>query len=275
MGETDAPALAVEVSDDGFLGGRLRLLQPKAGHRAGIDAVMLAAAVPARPGELVFEAGIGFAAAALCLAARVKAVTVAGIEIDEGLAELAIENARRNGFAERIRVARADVSAPGKALRQAGLAPASFDHAYANPPFHAERRVRAPRHLGRARAHVHGPEELDAWVRILVAATKSGGTVSLILPAAGIGEIFALFARRLGGTRVFPLYPRAGMEAGRIIVQGTKGSRAPPGLLPGLVLHKQDGGYTDAAEAVLRRAAALPLSQSTGEELSASPAAPK
>jgi hypothetical protein len=35
------------LSDDAFLGGKLQLLQPEKGYRAGIDAVLLAASVPA------------------------------------------------------------------------------------------------------------------------------------------------------------------------------------------------------------------------------------
>jgi tRNA1(Val) A37 N6-methylase TrmN6 len=277
MSEAGLSGGAADVTDDRFLGGRLKLLQPKAGYRAGIDAVMLAAAVPAKPADRVFEAGIGFAAAALCLAARVPGVTVTGIEIDETAAALAVENARRNGFADRIRVIRADVAAPGKALRQAGLSPASFDHAYANPPFHHAARVRAPGNRARARAQLHGPDEMDAWARILVSAVKPGGTVSLILPAASIGDVFALFARRLGAITVFPLHPRAGVAASRIIVQGIRGSRAAPRLLPGLVLHEDNGGFTDKAEAVLRRGAGLPLGEESGGdgELSAPAAAPK
>ena len=259
MVEGDLSAGTVEVTDDKFLGGKLNLLQPKKGYRAGIDAVMLAAAVPAQAGETVFEAGIGFAAAALCLAARVDGVTVVGIEIDGHTAELAAENARRNGLGERIRVARADVSTPGEALRQAHLGPGSFDHAYANPPYHAEARVRAPRDASRARAHLRAPDDLEAWARLLVAAVRPGGTVSLILPAAAIGEVFALFTRRLGAIMLFPLFPRSGGAASRIIVQGVKGSRAASRLLPGLVLHGEDGGFTDEAEAILRHGGALPL----------------
>jgi tRNA1(Val) A37 N6-methylase TrmN6 len=277
MSEVGLSVGGADVTDDKFLGGRLKLLQPRAGYRAGIDAVMLAATVPARPAERVFEAGIGFAAAALCLAARVPDVTVTGIEIDEAAAALAVENALRNGFADRIRIIGADVSAPGKALRQAGLAPASFDHAYANPPFHEASRVRAPSDSSRARAQLHGPDEMDAWARILVSAVKPGGTVSLILPAARIGEVFALFARRLGGIGIFPLFPRSEVAASRIIVQGIKGSRAAPLLLPGLVLHRDDGGFTDGAEAVLRHGAALPLNEklSGDGELPVPAAAPK
>ena len=258
---SDARALpaAADLTDDGFLGGRLRILQPKAGHRAGIDAVMLAAAVPAKQGDRVLEAGIGVGAAALCLAARVSGVMLTGVEVDAAVAGIAVENARRNGFADRVRVEQADVAAPGKAMRGAGLGPESFDHAYANPPFHAEKRVRAPRDPARARANVHGPGDLDAWARFLVASVKPGGTVSMILPASSIGEALALFARRLGDLRIFPLYPRAAAPASRVIVRGVKGSRAAPSLLPGLVLHGSGNAFTEEAEAVLRHGAALNL----------------
>jgi tRNA1(Val) A37 N6-methylase TrmN6 len=42
-----------------------------------------------------------------------------------------------------------------------------------------------------------------------------------------------------------------------VIVSARKGSRAPLALLPGVVLHRDDGGYSPAAEAVLRDAVAL------------------
>ena len=47
------------TTDDAFLGGRVQVLQPRKGFRAGLDAVMLAAAVPARAGDRVCELGAG------------------------------------------------------------------------------------------------------------------------------------------------------------------------------------------------------------------------
>ena len=58
------------LTEDAFLGGKLSILQPEKGYRAGIDAVFLAAAIPCQPGDTVFEAGIGTGVASLCLLAR-------------------------------------------------------------------------------------------------------------------------------------------------------------------------------------------------------------
>src|SRR6478736_1511110 len=48
-----------EFTEDAFLGGRLRLRQPRSGHRAGHDAMLLAAATPARSGDRVVDLGAG------------------------------------------------------------------------------------------------------------------------------------------------------------------------------------------------------------------------
>lgn len=247
------------ITDDAFLGGRIRLRQPARGYRAGLDAVMLAAAVPARPGERVVEAGCGVGAAALCLVARVEGLSVTGLDIDAGAIALARDNAARNGLTGRARFETCDLARPGAAMRALGLQPASFDHAFANPPYHARASSRAPAEPSRARAHVREPGLLEAWMRFLTGLTRSRGTITLILPAGLIGEALALFGRRAGGVAVLPLHPRAGAPAGRIVVQGVKGSRAAPRLLPGLVLHRADGAPSTAAEAILRAGAAVTL----------------
>ena len=54
-----------DLSEDRLLGGRLRFSQPRRGYRAAIDPVLLAAAVPAQPGERVLDVGTGTGAAAL------------------------------------------------------------------------------------------------------------------------------------------------------------------------------------------------------------------
>ena len=90
---------AAEFTEDAFLGGRLRLRQPKSGHRAGHDAMLLAAATPARAGDRVVDFGAGVGAAGLAVARRVTGIALVLVEIDPALAGLARVNADANAIA--------------------------------------------------------------------------------------------------------------------------------------------------------------------------------
>lgn len=254
-----APKGRAGTTTDDFLGGRIKAVQPKAGHRAGSDAVFLAAAVAAKAGDRVLDVGAGVGVAGLCLLARVSKAVVTAVEIDAGLCALATENAARNGVADRFAAIAADLAAPAKALRDAGLAREGYDHVIANPPFYAEGTVRTAPHAVRASAHVMKPGALAAWVRFLATMAAPRGRLTLIHRPECLRELLSLLDGRFGGVAVFPLFPKAQEPATRIIVQGRKGSRAGLRLLPGLVLHGPDGAYTPEAEAVLREGAALSL----------------
>ena len=247
------------TSADAFLGGRISIIQPRSGHRAGSDAVFLAAAVPARGGKRVLDAGASVGAAGLCLLARAPDLNVTAVEIDTGLCALAEQNAARNGFSDRFKGVNTDITAPANLLRAAGLTREGYDQVIANPPFHAEGTVRAAPDRARATAHVIGAEGLAGWVRFLATFAAPKGRLTLIHRAECLGDLLGLLDRRFGDIAVFPLFAKKNEPATRIIVQGRKGSRAGLRLLPGLVLHAGDGSYTAEAEAVLRGGEALDL----------------
>ncbi len=247
------------VSADDFLGGRISVLQPRGGHRAGSDAVFLAAAVTARARDRVLDAGAGTGAAGLCLAARVPGVTVTAAEIDGELCALAEQNAARNGFAERFTVVNADIAWPAAKLREAGLVREGYSQVMANPPFHAEGAVRKTPDAAKATAHVMRAGGLAAWVRFLTTMAAPKGQLTLIHRPDSLGELLGLLDGRFGDLAVFPLFPKLGQPAVRILLQGRKGSKAGLKILPGLVLHDADGRYTEDAEAVLRGGEPLKL----------------
>ena len=86
-----------DLTCNDFLGGRVRLYQPVKGYRAGVDPVLLAAAVPARAGDHVLELGCGAGQALLCLAARVPGLRLTGVELQAAYADLARRNGALNG----------------------------------------------------------------------------------------------------------------------------------------------------------------------------------
>lgn len=249
-----------ELTDDRLLDGRVVLRQPRHGYRAAIDPVLLAAAVPARAGERVLDVGAGVGAAALCLAARLPGVSVTGIEIDPALASLANANAEAAALADRVRVLAGDVADP------AGPIPAEdvFDHVLTNPPYlEAGRADRSPDAV-KDRAHVESGADLACWLDYCLARLRRRGTLTVIHRADRLDALLArLHGRRrdpVGGITIFPLWPKDdGRAAKRVIVQARKGGRAPTVIASGLVLHRPDGGFTAAAQAVLRAAAPLPL----------------
>ncbi len=240
-------------TEDRFLGGRIVVRQLASGFRSGLDAVMLAAAIPARAGEAVLELGSGAGAAALCLAAR-TGCSVAGVERGADLAARATANAAANGMAERVQFLAGDVFALPADLKR------DFAHVMTNPPFHDEE-GRASPDAGRAAAK-HDDGRLGDWLKAGFRRTASNGTFTAILRADRLGEALAALPHR--GTLVLPLWPREGVEAKRVILQVRKGARRPLGFLPGLILHEADGANSEAAEAILRHGEALALNPRTG-----------
>ncbi len=243
--------MSLPVTAGTLLGGRVRYDQPALGHRSGLEPVLLAASVPARPGERVLEGGTGAGAALLCLAARVPGVEGLGVELDAPTAALARANMRANGH-ERLRVLDADLLLCAAALAESG----PFDHALANPPWHEGPPSATPRRA-LARSTPSGEATLAGWVHALSAPLRRGGTVTLALPASLLGAGLAALAPHAGAVRLLPLWPRAGEPARLLLLRGRRGIEGGCTLLPGLVLHRADGGFTEAAEAVLRGGEAL------------------
>jgi tRNA1(Val) A37 N6-methylase TrmN6 len=244
-----------DCTEDLLLGGRVRLRQMRRGLRAGLEAVLLAAGIPARPGQAVLEAGCGSGAAFLCLAARVPGLRIIAVERDAGLAALARENAAAAGLA--VEVIEGDVRDRALARR---LPPC--DHAFANPPFWPS--GTAPPEPGRgAMTHAAGAEAagLADWARFLAAPLVRRGTLSLILPAARLDAgMAALAGTGCAGTLLMPFWPRQGVAARRVLLQARREGRGPARIAPGLVLHGPGEGFSPAAEAVLRDAAPLEVS---------------
>ena len=243
------------TSADTLLGGRVRLTQPDDGYRAAIDPVLLAACIPARAGNRVLDVGAGVGAAALCLTTRRPDIAVVGLELQASLVALAAANIADNAVGDRVTVLAGDLLAP-----PVGLEPGGFDHVMANPPFMKAGAHTPPPDAGRAVAHGEGAADLADWLRFCAAMVRPRGTVSLIHRADRLDEVIAgMVACRLGGLVLFPLWPKAGVPARRILVAARRGIRSPARLAPGLVLHEADGRFTAAADAILRHGAALDL----------------
>ncbi len=256
-----ADGLPGELTDDAVLGGRLRLLQPRRGHRFGHDAILLAAATAARSGEHAVDLGAGVGAAGLVLASRVAGLSVILVEIDATLAALAKENAERNGLADRVSVVVLDVAAPARAFAATGLTPGSAERVMMNPPFNDPVRQQASPDKNRRRAHAAPREALAVWVKTAFRLLRPKGVLTLIFPASRMADVLGALGRGFGAVTLLPVHPKPGAAAIRILVRAVKGSGAPLAILPGFVLNGDDGRPSPQAEAVLREGTLLALAE--------------
>jgi len=245
------------ASEDAILGGKLVVRQPRRGHRVGHDAILLAAATPARAGDRAVDLGAGVGAAGLALARRVEGVAVTLVEIEETLAALAVGNVARNGLGDRVRVVCLDVAAPPKAFAAQGLAAGKADCVLMNPPFNAAGNPSPDR--GRRQAHVAAQYTLSRWLSAAARLLRPQGVATLIWRADGLDAVLAALAQGFGAITLLPVYPKPGQPAIRVLARAVKASRAPLTLLGGLVLADAAGRPTAEAEAVLRGNAALAL----------------
>jgi len=249
--------LATEVTEDAFLGGELRLRQLKSGHRAGHDAMLLAAATPARPGDRVVDLGAGVGAAGLAVAKRVAGIDLILVEIDAVLAGLASTNAAANAIAADVIVL--DLESAAEAFASAGLAPDSIDVVLMNPPFNDPARHRISPDKAREIAHVATATTLESWVHAGRRILKSGGVLTLIWRADGLAEVLAALDRGFGSLHILPVHGDAKLPANRVLIRATKGGRAPAQIHPAVMLNDESGVPNKQVQEILAGKGILPL----------------
>ena len=235
----------VEVTHDHLLDQKVHITQPKTGYRVGSDAVLAAASLTAGCGR-VLDLGAGVGGISLCIARRLSGVHVTAVEIDPVAAALARYNVAVNGLDQQVRVVDADITAMPAMLAD------SFDHVISNPPYHHKAGTR-PRHAARAMAHMGADTDLHDWVKAAVWATKPRGRISFICRADRAAELIGLFDRAgAGETLLFPIWSRPMTPASRVIIQLRKAVRGPGAILPGLIVHNDDGSFTEAAQHIMK-----------------------
>ena len=232
------------------LNGALSLEQPENGFRTSIDAVLLAAACPAKAGQSILDMGCGVGSAGLCVLHRINDTTLTGLDIQDSHVQIAMQNSKTNILSTRSVFINADV----RSFEQTG-----FDHVICNPPYE------------NAGAHLHSPSEakakaightdhdisLEVWMKCAFRCVKSGGSLTMIHKADQLQAIIQALGKSWGATEIIPLWPKAGKPAKRVIIRTIKHRKSPAIMHPGLILHNQDGSYTIGAEKILRASAAL------------------
>lgn len=245
-----------ELTRDAFLDGRLWLSQPAKGHRAGHDALVLAASLTLPPGAHVIDLGSGVGTIGLAVVHRCPEVRATLVEIDPQMSALAAENIATSGQSGRVTALTLDITSPAAAFKAAGLNPGCADAVLMNPPFNLEGRHRTSPDAQKARAHMAPADLLTTWIRVARRLLHAKGELALLWRPEGLADIVPAL-HGFGDIAIRPLHGRPDAPAIRLIVTARKGSRAPLKILPALTLQNPDGSQSLAAAAITRHGNAL------------------
>lgn len=246
-----------DITEDFFLNGKLRLIQPKKGHRAGHDAILLAAMTSAQAGDRVVDLGAGVGTAGLAVSRRIEGIDLVLVEIETALVDLATKNATLNGLDARALAL--DVEADAAAFAALGLSPDSVDVVLMNPPFNDASRLRPSPIAERQLAHMATRDTLPAWIAAARRLLKSGGVLTLIWRADGLADVLAALDAGFGSLDVLPVHAMPDQPAIRILIRAIKAGRAPTVLHPGFALNGISGMPDARTQAVMAGDAVLPL----------------
>jgi len=247
----------MSLTDDAFLGGRLQILQPQKGYRAGVDPVLLAASVNAKAGQTLLDLGCGTGVAGLCLGARIPDVIVTGLERQQDYADLAQKNAQRNQ--SQMQVVCGDLTQMPEYLKDQ-----QFDHVIANPPYYDPAK-RSPATDPAREAAMGEITPLADWVKAAAKRTKPKGHVSFVHRASRLPDLLEAMQRHLGSLVLLPLSPRVGQPPTLVILRGQKHGHGDFTLCAPWILHQGDKhvsdgpSYTPETEAILRHGGPLSL----------------
>ena len=246
---------SLTLTKTNILGRRVSLFQPLDGFRVSIDTVILAAAIPAADGDLVLDVGSGNGAAALCLIARVPGVKVRGLESQSDLVAMARRSAEMNGFTGKVDFVAGDLLDPPQKITDK-----LYNHVLANPPYIKANTGHVPTNAARAIATIEGHANLLNWLDFCLNMAAPKATITIVHRYDRLCEILQYFQDFSGQITILPLIPRVGTSPKRVIVQVTKGRKAPISYRKGFILHESDKQYTPAAEDILRFGKPLLLS---------------
>ncbi|MEN8237472.1 MAG: methyltransferase [Pseudomonadota bacterium] len=242
----------METTQDLLLGGAIKLYQPLTGYRFGIDAVLLAASVVAKENQKILDVGTGVGVVLLCIGSRLQDCQLTGLEIQHELVELASKNIQLNHMQGRACIIQGTVQNPPQEIQ-----PNSFDHVVTNPPYMADEISEVSPYVLKAISH-HGSEvTLEEWLKFCTKMLKPKGLLTLIHRADRLPKLLSLISKSFGEIVVLPLWSKTDKPAKRIIIRAKKRARTPLCLLPGLVLHNEDGTYTTGVNQILRTPTAM------------------
>uniref|UniRef100_A0A831XEV6 tRNA1(Val) (Adenine(37)-N6)-methyltransferase n=1 Tax=Geobacter metallireducens TaxID=28232 RepID=A0A831XEV6_GEOME len=225
----------------------LRIIQERDGYRFSLDPLLLCAFASPGEGVRVIDLGTGSAIIPLVLARQTEQATFVGVELQDGMAELAERNVRLNGLAERVAILREDVLGLRKRF-----AVSSFDLVLSNPPYRRRGTGKISPKRGRDEARHESTATLADFLAAAKYLVKPAGRICFIYHPARLPELFAeAHLQKLAPMRLRLVHGTADAEARMALVEFAKGRRADLKVLPPLIVRTEGFDYTAEVAEIL------------------------
>ena len=210
-----------------------------------MDSVLIAHFPKFKRTYKVLDLGTGTGVIPLLIADEVKKISA--IELNSEMAELARRNVELNNLSEKISVVEGDY----RRIRDFFCAE-SFDLVIANPPYYPVKAGEVNKLIGVAKARHEFTATLEDVVTAARFALKFHGNFCMIHSAARLTEIVdALHRHQFEMKRLQMIYPKKNRDANLIMLEATVGGNAGSlKIMPPLVVHNDDGSYTDEVKKI-------------------------
>lgn len=242
----------IPFKEEYLLSKRVLLRQPKGENRPTLEAIFLAAAVQAQPGETVLDINANVGAASLCLAIRCPQVKVVGLEPQRELVRYTSDNIKTNRLMGQVEVLQGELLKPPPRL-----AAGTFSHVMVNPSFSDQLPNTSATFKAHTDSSLSNNSYLIQWARFCLLMVRPLGTITFIHHANYLDQILTFFAGKLGNINLYPLWSKQNEPAKYILIKGTKNATGPTCLLPGMILQHGGGQYTAAAEQIIHHGKSL------------------
>lgn len=232
-----------EVSHDSISlrnAGIVHITQQKKGVRFTLDSLLLADFCRIKPRDKVLEPGAGAGVISLLLARKFPQARFVADEVEPGAYELLLRNIENNGLLKNIVPMNTDLLD-----LHSSLPLQSFEVIVANPPYTKAGSGRTSPFPDRHLARQGQTAPIDAWLG-LKELLKNKGRYFLVFPASRAAELLALLRiRDLEPKRLRFVHPHVHKPASLVLVEAIRSAGVGLDVLPPLIVHEQDGGYTE------------------------------
>ena len=242
----------LEVSKNKILGGSISLFQPKKGFRVSIDSILLCSSIKRYSNCMEFGTGSGVIL--VCLSKKYPNSNIIGVEKNIELVELAKKNLLENKINNKNTLVICNDILKKPFLKNYNN---TLDRVIMNPPYFKINNV--IKSDNKLKASARYEDNINQWFLAAYKKLKPKGYMNFVFRSENLDLILSKLYNSWGDIKIFPLWPKAKVKSKLMIMQARKNANSGVQILPGLILHNNNGTYTEECNSILNNKSNIQL----------------